>query len=67
MPRPILSDFDLVIFDWAGTMVDFGCRAPVAALLEAFKIQGVEISEAAARADMGMAIGTHLFFTPLSS
>ena len=23
--------FDLVIFDWAGTMVDFGCEAPVKA------------------------------------
>ena len=31
-----LSAFDLVIFDWAGTMVDFGCRAPIAALIEAF-------------------------------
>ena len=31
-----LQAFDLVIFDWAGTMVDFGCRAPIAALLEAF-------------------------------
>jgi len=60
MPRPTLSDFDLVIFDWAGTMVDFGCRAPVAALLEAFKLQGVQISEAAARADMGMAKIEHV-------
>ena len=25
--------FDLVIFDWAGTMVDFGCEAPVKALI----------------------------------
>lgn len=32
-----LKGFDLVIFDWAGTMVDFGCRAPVAALVEAWK------------------------------
>ena len=23
------SRFDLLIFDWAGTMVDFGCEAPV--------------------------------------
>jgi beta-phosphoglucomutase-like phosphatase (HAD superfamily) len=45
--------FDLVIFDWAGTMVDFGCVAPVKALLEAFSRDGVEISEAAARRDMG--------------
>jgi phosphonoacetaldehyde hydrolase len=59
--------FDLVIFDWAGTMVDFGCRAPVAALIEAFSRQGVAITEAAARADMGMAKADHvraLLFRP---
>ncbi len=50
-----LGDFDLVIFDWAGTMVDFGCRAPVAALIEAFARRGVRLDEAAARADMGKA------------
>ena len=27
--------FDLVIFDWAETMVEFGCRAPIEALQEA--------------------------------
>ena len=35
-----LGEFDLVIFDWAGTMVDFGCRAPVAALRQAFARHG---------------------------
>lgn len=60
MSRPTLSDFDLVIFDWAGTMVDYGCRAPVAALLDAFAAEGVEVSEAAARADMGMAKVDHV-------
>ena len=33
--------FDLIIFDWAGTMVDFGCEAPVKALIEAFGAEGV--------------------------
>lgn len=60
MALPKLSDFDLVIFDWAGTMVDFGCRAPVDALIEAFSRQGVAISEVAARADMGMAKVDHV-------
>jgi phosphonoacetaldehyde hydrolase len=55
-----LSDFDLVIFDWAGTMVDFGCRAPVAALIEAFARHGVALEEAAARADMGKAKADHV-------
>ena len=38
-----------VIFDWAGTMVDFGCKAPVHALTSVFAGEGVPISEAEAR------------------
>jgi phosphonoacetaldehyde hydrolase len=52
--------FDLVIFDWAGTMVDFGCEAPVKALIEAFGDEGVAIDEAAARRDMGVAKRDHV-------
>ncbi len=52
--------FDLVIFDWAGTMVDFGCEAPVRALIEAFGAEGVVIEEATARRDMGMAKIDHV-------
>ncbi len=52
--------FDLVIFDWAGTMVDFGCEAPVKALIEAFDAEGVCIDEAAARQDMGKAKRDHV-------
>jgi len=52
--------FDLVIFDWAGTTVDFGCVAPVRALLEAFARHGVALSEAQARRDMGKAKADHV-------
>ncbi len=45
--------FDLVIFDWAGTMVDFGCAAPVRALIDAFAAEGVIIGAVSARRDMG--------------
>ena len=56
-----LSDrFDLVIFDWAGTMVDHGCVAPVHALLEAFRSHGVNLTEAEARRDMGKAKKDHV-------
>ncbi len=55
-----LNDFDLVIFDWAGTMVDFGCRAPILALTEAFARRGVTVEETAARADMGKAKADHV-------
>ncbi len=57
---PLTDRFDLVIFDWAGTMVDFGCRAPVLALQDAFARRGVPISEAEARADMGTAKADHV-------
>src|ERR1700730_14155668 len=54
------SRFDLIIFDWAGTMVDFGCEAPVKALIEAFGAEGVVIAEATARRDMGKAKSDHV-------
>src|ERR1700733_13176586 len=54
------SHFDLVIFDWAGTMVDFGCEAPVKALIEAFGAEGVVIDAASARRDWGKAKIDHV-------
>jgi phosphonoacetaldehyde hydrolase len=56
----IRDRFDLVIFDWAGTTVDFGCQAPVIALREAFALRGVVISDAQVRRDMGMAKADHV-------
>jgi phosphonoacetaldehyde hydrolase len=56
----IKDRFDLVIFDWAGTMVDFGCHAPVIALREAFALRGVAISDAQARRDMGKRKADHV-------
>jgi phosphonoacetaldehyde hydrolase len=52
--------FDLVVFDWAGTMVDFGCEAPVRALIEAFRAEGLAIDSATARRDMGKAKIDHV-------
>lgn len=60
MTRQGLNYFDLVIFDWAGTMVDFGCRAPIEALVTAFARHGVTLNEAAARVDMGKAKADHV-------
>jgi phosphonoacetaldehyde hydrolase len=56
----IRDRFDLVILDWAGTVVDFGCHAPVLALREAFAAHGVAISELQARHDMGKAKEAHV-------
>lgn len=49
-----------VVFDWAGTMIDFGSRAPVVALCKVFAANGVPIEESEARADMGMAKRDHI-------
>jgi len=42
------------ILDWAGTAVDFGSLAPVAALQRVFQENGVPITAAEARHDMGI-------------
>lgn len=54
------SPLQAVVFDWAGTMIDFGCRAPVVALREVFAEAGIEITEAETRADMGKAKRDHV-------
>ena len=43
-----------VILDWAGTAVDYGSRAPVAALQRVFEQNGVPITASEARQDMGL-------------
>ena len=43
-----------VIFDWAGTTVDYGCMAPVQAFVEVFKQYGIEPTMEEVREPMGM-------------
>lgn len=50
----------LAIFDWAGTTVDYGCFAPVAACIEAFRQIGIDVSAAEARLPMGLHKRDHL-------
>lgn len=49
-----------VILDWAGTVVDFGSRAPVAALQSVFARAGVAVTVAEARQSMGLAKKAHI-------
>lgn len=49
-----MSKFDCVIFDWAGTTVDYGCFAPVQAFLEVFRHYGIEPTMEEVREPMGM-------------
>jgi phosphonoacetaldehyde hydrolase len=49
-----------VIFDWAGTVVDHGSRAPVAALQDVFAAAEVPITTDEARLSMGIAKRDHI-------
>ncbi len=51
---------EAVIFDWAGTTVDYGSLAPVRVLRRVFETRGVPISEEEARRDMGVPKRDHL-------
>ena len=51
---------EAVIFDWAGTTVDYGSLAPVIAFKKAFKDAGIELSDEDIRQDMGMAKWDHI-------
>src|SRR5262249_29979104 len=47
-------------FDWAGTTIDHGSRAPVEVFIEVFRRAGVEVSAAEARGPMGRAKREHI-------
>jgi phosphonoacetaldehyde hydrolase len=49
-----------VIFDWAGTVVDYGSLAPMGAFVETFAEFGVTISIDEARGPMGVAKRPHI-------
>ena len=44
----------LIVFDWAGTTVDYGCFAPVQAFAEAFRAYGINPTIQENREPMGM-------------
>jgi phosphonoacetaldehyde hydrolase len=49
-----------VLFDWAGTTIDYGSRAPVEVVVEVFRRRGIDVTMAEARGPMGMAKRDHL-------
>lgn len=51
---------EAVIFDWAGTLVDFGSLAPTQIFVEAFATFGIEITLAQARGPMGLSKRDHI-------
>ena len=49
-----------LVFDWAGTTIDHGCRAPFVVFVDIFRRQAIEISTEQAREPMGMAKREHI-------
>ncbi|MBV8660066.1 MAG: phosphonoacetaldehyde hydrolase [Burkholderiales bacterium] len=58
--RQYQGQIQAVIFDWAGTLVDFGSFAPTQVLLDAFAGFGIEVSLPEAREPMGLAKWDHI-------
>ena len=58
--RQHLGPIQAVVFDWAGTIVDFGSFAPIQVLIDAFKGFGVAVEFAEARIPMGMPKREHI-------
>ena len=54
------SPLKAVIFDWAGTLLDYGSRAPVLAVVSVFRSFDVPVTIEEARGPMGMAKRDHL-------
>ncbi|NNJ24120.1 phosphonoacetaldehyde hydrolase [Alienimonas chondri] len=60
LPAAVASELSAVVFDWAGTMIDFGSRAPVEVFRAVFESSGVPVTEAQARGPMGAAKRDHI-------
>lgn len=56
----VAEKIEAVVLDWAGTTVDFGSCAPIAAILAALEQVGVPVTEDEARGAMGRAKRDHL-------
>lgn len=54
------TQLSAVVFDWAGTIIDFGSCAPMGAFVKLFKQFEIEISIEDARGPMGMAKWDHI-------
>jgi phosphonoacetaldehyde hydrolase len=55
-----MTPFKAVVFDWAGTMIDFGSFAPMGVFVEAFARFGVTATIEQARGPMGMPKRAHI-------
>ena len=51
---------EAVVFDWAGTTIDYGCFAPVQAFMGIFQQYGIEVTMEETRKPMGMLKWDHI-------
>lgn len=58
--REMRKKVNAVIFDWAGTTVDYGSFAPVHAFLDVFRSKDIEVTAQQIRKDMGILKKEHL-------
>lgn len=58
LARP--RNLQAVIFDWAGTLVDFGSLAPTQIFVDAFKSFGINLTLQQARGPMGLSKWQHI-------
>ena len=56
----MINKIEGLIFDWAGTMIDFGCFAPVHVFVNIFKDAGIDVTIEEAREPMGMLKRDHI-------
>jgi len=49
------------VLDWAGTVIDHGCRAPAAVFQAVFAMRGIQVTDAQAREPMGIPKWDHIF------
>ncbi|MCS6995508.1 MAG: phosphonoacetaldehyde hydrolase [Casimicrobiaceae bacterium] len=57
---PKFQHLRAVVFDWAGTVIDFGSHAPMGAFVRLFAEEGVAISIEEARVPMGLPKWEHI-------
>ncbi|WFS03469.1 phosphonoacetaldehyde hydrolase [Rhizobium tumorigenes] len=55
-----MTHLKAAVFDWAGTVIDFGSRAPMGVFVEAFAKFDIEVSVAEAREPMGRPKWDHI-------
>lgn len=53
-------NIEAVIFDWAGTLIDFGCLATIVSLIHVFKEKSINLDFFQARGPMGLSKIDHI-------